>query len=110
MQARNPHRICTWDDEANCVGCDLRGELNCRWDSKVLKFFIAKEMPPVIIAVFGMVLAGIATGLWWPLVAFAIACIALWGGRYRNTHPLQSLPFLRRGKQDFTLPRPPWLT
>lgn len=93
MQARNPHRICTWDDEANCVGCDLRGELNCRWDSKVLKFFIAKEMPPVIIAVFGMVLAGIATGLWWPLVAFAIACIALWGAGIETRILCSHCPF-----------------
>jgi hypothetical protein len=79
MKADDPHDVCTWRDEKVCVDCGLRGELNCRWDSKVLRFFVLKEIPPIVVAIFGMVMVGIMSGLWWPLAALFIMVIVFWG-------------------------------
>jgi len=45
------------------VDCCLRGELSCRWDSKVLSLFVLKEIPPIVVALFGMIMVGIMFGL-----------------------------------------------
>ncbi|MCK4724064.1 MAG: hypothetical protein KAT75_12205, partial [Dehalococcoidia bacterium] len=52
--------------------------LNCRWDSGCLKFFLLNQIPSLVLAFFGIVMAAILTGAWWALIVYAIACIALW--------------------------------
>ena len=70
---------CTWADESGCIGCELQGKLNCRWDGKLLRFFLLNQVPSLVLAFFGIALTAVLTGSWWALVAYAILCIALWG-------------------------------
>jgi hypothetical protein len=72
MKNRNPHNICTWDEQADCASCSIKGELHCKWDKRVLKGFYAASFPPLIIAILGMVIVGILTGVWWMLIAYII--------------------------------------
>ena len=72
MRSKNPHNICTWDEQADCASCHIRGELHCKWDKKILNGFYATSFPPIIIAIFGMVVIGILTGAWWTLIAYII--------------------------------------
>ncbi len=72
MGNRNPHNICTWNDQAECQNCSIQGELHCKWDRKLLNGFYATSLPPLIIAIFGMVLIGILTGVWWTLITYVI--------------------------------------
>ena len=72
MKSRNPHNICTWDEQADCASCGIQGELYCKWDKNILNGFYAISLPPLIIAIFGMVLVGILTGIWWFLIAYVI--------------------------------------
>lgn len=78
MKTKNPHSICTWSEESACIDCELKGKLNCRWDSGALRFFLLNQIPSLVLAFFGIVMAAILTGAWWALIVYAIACIALW--------------------------------
>jgi hypothetical protein len=42
-------------------------------------FFTVSQIPNLGLSVFGLVLVGIVTGAWWPLIAFGAACLVLWG-------------------------------
>ena len=72
MKSKNPHNICTWDEQADCENCDIQGELHCKWDKKILNGFYATSLPPLIIAILGMVVVGSLTGMWWMLIAYVI--------------------------------------
>jgi hypothetical protein len=72
MKSRNPHNICTWDERSDCANCGIQGELHCKWDKKILHGFYATSLPPIAIAIFGMVVVGILTGAWWMLIAYVI--------------------------------------
>lgn len=79
MKNTNPYDICTWKDEAECADCALRCELGCRLDVREFHFFTVSQIPNLALSVFGLVLVGVATGAWWPLVLFGAACLVLWG-------------------------------
>ncbi len=79
MSNSSPYNICTWDDERNCANCSLHNKLGCRFSPKEFRFFIWNQLPSLVIATFGLVLIGLLTGDWWPLILFAVVCIALWG-------------------------------
>lgn len=72
MKSKNPHNICTWDEQADCASCGIQGELACKWDKKILNGFYAIAFPPLMIAILGMVVVGILTGMWWLLIAYVI--------------------------------------
>ncbi|MCD1295091.1 hypothetical protein CUJ83_08780 [Methanocella sp. CWC-04] len=72
MSDKNPYGICTWDETSNCSGCKNKEKLHCKWDRNVLAAFLVMSFSFVIIAIFGMVLTGYATGSWWPLLAYII--------------------------------------
>ncbi len=52
--SKNPHNICTWDEQVECESCSIQGELHCKWDKKILNGFYATSLPPIIIAIFGI--------------------------------------------------------
>ena len=68
----NPHNFCTWDKRADCKHCGIEGKLHCKWDGTLLRGFYAISLPPIIIAISGMVLVGVLTGVWWMLIAYAV--------------------------------------
>lgn len=69
---------CTWAAESGCVDCELQGKLNCRWDSKLLKFFLWNQAPSLVMAFLGLTLIGVLTRTWWPLIVYGAACVLLW--------------------------------
>ncbi|MEJ2211280.1 MAG: hypothetical protein P8129_19880, partial [Anaerolineae bacterium] len=79
MSNTNPYDICTWKDEAACSECTLRCELGCRPDMREFRFFTVSQIPNLALSVFGLVLVGVVTGAWWPLITFGAACLVLWG-------------------------------
>ncbi len=79
MINKNPHSICTWDDQSDCSGCGIQGKLACKWDKKILHGFHGIAWPPLSIAILGMVLVGITTGVWWMLIAFVVYFFLMFG-------------------------------
>lgn len=79
MSSKNPYDICTWNEESCCIDCGLQGKLGCRLDTGALRFFVLNQIPSLVVAFFGLVLVGLLTGGWWPMIAYAVGCVALWG-------------------------------
>ena len=67
MENKNPHSICTWDDQAGCQTCGIHGKLACKWDKKILSGFHGIAWPPFFAIIFGIVVVGFLTGAWWLL-------------------------------------------
>ena len=40
MKDKNPHHLCTWNDQADCAGCPEREVLHCKWDRRLLTAFL----------------------------------------------------------------------
>ncbi|MFC1693011.1 hypothetical protein ACFL1R_05865 [Candidatus Latescibacterota bacterium] len=69
---KNTNSICTWDEQADCSRCKIKGKLACKWDKKILLGFHGIAWPSIITSVFGMVAIGLMTGVWWPLITFGV--------------------------------------
>ncbi|HOO97450.1 MAG TPA: hypothetical protein PKV16_06850 [Caldisericia bacterium] len=61
---------CTWQDEAVCRGCDLSGELSCRWSGKLLVGFLLPALAFGLLAIFSIIIVSIASGVWWTLYSY----------------------------------------
>ena len=79
MSDKKSYEICTWNDESNCADCNLHEKLGCRLDKKKFNFFIYNQIPSLVLSSFGLILLALMTGIWWPYIAFAVICTALWG-------------------------------
>ena len=64
--------LCTLDETSDCNVCDIKNKLACKWDKKIKNCFLAIGFPPILIAIFGMVIIGKVTGAWWPLIAYVV--------------------------------------
>ena len=79
MKNINPHNLCTLDEQSDCTGCGIQGELACKWDKGILTGFHAIAWPPIIVICFSIVLVGFLTGLWWPLIAYLVYFFSIFG-------------------------------
>lgn len=70
MSEINPHRICTWDEKADCAECGNQGRLHCKWSARTLTGFLIPALAFCLVAIFGMVLVKLLARLWWPLIAY----------------------------------------
>ncbi len=75
----NPHNICTWKDPAFCNGCSLQHKLACKWDKKILLGFHGISWPPTLTAAIGMAIVGTMTSVWWPIYAYVIYFLLMFG-------------------------------
>jgi hypothetical protein len=75
LKDRNPHHLCTWDDQADCAGCPEQGVLHCKWDRRLLTAFLVLFLPFGFCAFFGMALVWKISGAWWYLAAYGAFCI-----------------------------------
>ncbi len=64
--------LCTNDTASDCSGCSNSGYINCKRDTSVLLGFFAAVIPPGLIAIFGLVLTGNISGMWWPLISYGV--------------------------------------
>ncbi len=79
MEILNPNNICTWNEKSDCQNCNIQGKLACKWDKKILSGFHGIAWPPLITIIFGIVLVGFISGLWWPLYAYVIYFFLMFG-------------------------------
>jgi hypothetical protein len=79
MRGKNPFNVCTWNDDSDCTDCTIQDKLACRWDRKILSGFYAIAFPPTIMAIFGIMLVGFLTGVWWFLIAYIIYFLVMFG-------------------------------
>ena len=79
MGSNNPHSICTWDDQSDCLACNIQAKLACKWDKKILSGFHGIAWSPLLTIIFGIVVVGFLTGLWWPLYAYIIYFFLMFG-------------------------------
>lgn len=68
----NPHSLCTWDDDSSCGACAAQGELNCKWNGRLLAGFLLVWIPFTVMSWFGIAVVTLLTGAWWPLVLYGI--------------------------------------
>ncbi|NYT01170.1 MAG: hypothetical protein GKC10_00165 [Methanosarcinales archaeon] len=79
MDRHHPCQICTCSDGALCPGCPLQGELHCRPDRNLQRFFILNQLPFLVLAFFSLGFRGLVAGGWWPLAGYALVCLAFLG-------------------------------
>jgi hypothetical protein len=78
-QTRAQFYVCTWDENADCDHCAAESFLHCKWDKTVLNGFLASSFPPYLMFILGMVMVGIMTHAWWPLILFVAVLVAFFG-------------------------------
>jgi hypothetical protein len=88
MKDKNPHNICTWNDDSKCSDCSVKGKVHCKWDKNVLNGFFAIGFPPFIMTIFLTVIIGLAAGSWWWLIAYLVyvTIIFTWEIRFLCSH------------------------
>lgn len=69
---QNPYNICTFDPNSNCKDCNTNGKLDCKLDKKQQKTSMQTVFSFVTIAVLGLIIFGMITGLWWFLIVYII--------------------------------------
>lgn len=69
---KNPHNICTVNENSACASCGIKGELACKWDKNILSGFYAISLPAAIMVYLGIVFSSFITGAWWPLIAYIV--------------------------------------
>jgi hypothetical protein len=73
--SENPHDICTWRPLSACTGCDLSGQLKCRFSAGDLLHFLAMFAAFAIPAVAGIILSGYGWYLLgWPVQSLSLLC------------------------------------
>jgi len=72
VESKNSHDICTWKDAAECTDCANQHRLHCRWDGKLLAGFLLPNLAYGIVAIFGLVVTGVLTDVWWMLILFTV--------------------------------------
>ena len=60
---------CTWDKESNCGNCEIRDNLNCRWEQTKLAEFYKIILPIMLPALLIFFLLGFFYS-WLPLVIY----------------------------------------
>ncbi|MCE7742176.1 MAG: hypothetical protein GOP50_06925 [Candidatus Heimdallarchaeota archaeon] len=56
MSEKNPHCICTWEDEESCKDCNLEGRLHCHFDKKYTIIFAIPFLIGFVPAFVGLIL------------------------------------------------------
>jgi len=72
MKRDQTRTACTWADRSACHDCGLDAELTCRWDGRVLVGFFLAYLPFMVTGWTGLVLVGLTSGWWWPLIAYGV--------------------------------------
>jgi hypothetical protein len=83
--SKNPLGLCTWQDAGECVGCPIKGNLNCRFNWSDLLYFLLLTLPPAIAAIAGMMRSGFGWYLFgW--AGYALFFFFIWEARILCSH------------------------
>jgi hypothetical protein len=66
---------CVADENTNCEECELNGQLLCRFESSYANKFTVLNAIYRILACGILILGGLLTQTWWPLILYAITNI-----------------------------------
>jgi hypothetical protein len=66
----NLPKNCTTDENADCANCTIHGQLNCKFEKKYLAGFLTYVIPFFFSSLFGIIYAGILTGIWFFLIIY----------------------------------------
>ncbi len=61
---------CTIDEKSDCPNCIIYEKLNCKFEKKYLAGFLTYIIPFFFTSLFGMIYAGILTGIWFFLIIY----------------------------------------
>ncbi|MBN1647617.1 MAG: hypothetical protein JW874_06260 [Spirochaetales bacterium] len=61
---------CTWKADAPCASCANYSVLHCKWDKSILALFGVTASCTMLIHIFGLVITGIMSHTWQPLVIY----------------------------------------
>ncbi|MFX0065417.1 MAG: hypothetical protein ACFFC7_24870 [Candidatus Hermodarchaeota archaeon] len=62
---------CTWDKDSDCLNCEIKGQLDCKWDVKLLQRFYKIALPAILIGGLGFIIVGLNVS-WLPLLVYII--------------------------------------
>ncbi len=69
---------CTWDEEADCMNCTIKGELDCKWNRSLLIRFYKGGSLAMISGGMGLLLVGLLVS-WLPIIIYAVFWIFFFG-------------------------------
>lgn len=75
MSEESKYVLCTSKDSRVCIACELKGELNCRFDEDLVKCFRNRHLPFRVFGFFVLGAASFFTGLWWAFILFAVVTV-----------------------------------
>lgn len=75
MNEKREYVICTSKDRSICVGCELDGELNCRYDENLVRCFRRVHLPFRALQFLTVGVASLFTGLWWAFLLFSAVMV-----------------------------------
>ncbi|WP_455464240.1 hypothetical protein [Candidatus Hodarchaeum mangrovi] len=70
--------VCTWDDEENCLDCELRERLDCRWERSLLIRFYMGGGLAIVSAIIALIITGLFVS-WIPALIYIIFWIFFFG-------------------------------
>ena len=70
--------VCTWDDEENCLDCEIKERLDCRWEQSLLLRFYKGGGLAIISAVIAFIITGFFVS-WVPALIYIIFWIFFFG-------------------------------
>ena len=60
---------CTWDENSNCLDCQIKGKLDCKWEKSLLIRFYKGALPLMIFAAIGFLIVGFYVS-WLPVIIY----------------------------------------
>ncbi|MFW9767327.1 MAG: hypothetical protein ACFFF9_07000 [Candidatus Thorarchaeota archaeon] len=72
MSEERDYMICTSKDGSVCIGCEVDGALNCRYDAELVTCFRRTHFPFRAVQFLVTGAAAYFTGLWWTFILFVI--------------------------------------
>ncbi len=60
---------CTWDESAECLNCEIKGKLDCKWKRRLLVRFYKGGSIPIFSAFISFVVIGFLIS-WFPLIIY----------------------------------------
>jgi hypothetical protein len=69
---------CTWDSDADCLNCELKGELNCKWDRRLLLRFYKIGSLALASGFSAFIFIGLVHS-WIPLITYLVFWIFFFG-------------------------------
>jgi hypothetical protein len=65
IKDKNIRICCTWREDSDCENCSNNGQLDCKWEQKLLMRFMYAMLPSFALMFGTLIVGGIFVGAWW---------------------------------------------